>query len=81
MKLVPCPLNGWRPASEFSYGGPVEEMPDPQQCSDEAWMEYVFSHEGAPGVKQEWWYHIASGTWFVAERDTVADKFIRSYLP
>ncbi|MFA9461215.1 sarcosine oxidase subunit delta [Thiohalorhabdus methylotrophus] len=81
MKLVPCPLNGWRPASEFAYGGPVEEMPDPQQCTDEEWMHYVYGHDGAPGVQKEWWYHNASGTWFVAERDTAADKFIRSYLP
>ncbi|MEO8039418.1 MAG: sarcosine oxidase subunit delta, partial [Betaproteobacteria bacterium] len=34
-----------------------------------------------PGVKVEWWYHIASGTWFLAERDTLADRVLRSWLP
>ena len=35
---------------------------------------------GEPGVKKEWWYHIASGTWFIAERDTLKDDFVRTYL-
>jgi len=31
-------------------------------------------------VKKEWWYHIASGVWFVAERDTLKDEFLTTYL-
>ncbi len=25
-------------------------------------------------------YHVASGTWFIAERDNVTDEFVRTYL-
>jgi sarcosine oxidase subunit delta len=40
----------------------------------------VFNRDGVPGIKREWWYHIASGVWFIAERDTVTDRVLRTYL-
>ena len=67
--------------SEFAYWGEVREMPDPQQASDEAWADYVFNRNGAPGVKKEWWCHTPSGVWFIVERDTAADRVLRTYLP
>lgn len=80
MKLLTCPLNGPRPISEFAYGGELRPMPDPDTSTDQAWAEYVFHRSGAAAVKREWWYHIASGTWFIAERDTAADRVLRTYL-
>jgi sarcosine oxidase subunit delta len=79
MKLVPCPLNGLRPADEFIYGGEVRHMPDPAQCTDADWARYLFHRSGAPGVKREWWCHAPSGYWFIAERDTTTDEILRSY--
>jgi sarcosine oxidase subunit delta len=55
-------------------------MPDPNGSSDKEWADYVFHRSGEPGVKQEWWYHLASGTWFIAERDTLKDEIVRTYL-
>jgi sarcosine oxidase subunit delta len=81
MKIIPCPVNGARPLQEFAFGGEVRPMPDPSACTDEAWADYVFHREGQPGVRSEWWYHLASGTWFIAERDTLKDEFLRAYLP
>jgi len=80
MKILTCPVNGPRPVSEFVYGGEVRPMPDPS-CSDAQWADYVFNRSGIPGVKIEWWYHSASGTWFLAERDVVADRVLRTWLP
>jgi sarcosine oxidase subunit delta len=80
MKLLKCPINGLRPLQEFAFGGEVREMPDPGTAGDKAWAAYVFHRAGEPGVKKEWWYHLASGTWFIAERDTLKDEFIRTYL-
>lgn len=80
MKLITCPVNGSRPASEFAYGGELREMPDPQACSDAQWADYVYNRNGAAGIKREWWCHLPSSTWFVAERDTAADRVLRSYL-
>jgi len=80
VKLLHCPINGPRPVSEFAFGGEVREMPDPVTCSDLQWSDYVFNRNGAPGVKKEWWYHLASGVWFIAERDTTADRVLRTYL-
>ncbi len=79
MKLMTCPLNGPRPISEFAYGGELRAMPDPGTCSDSQWASYVFDRNGSPGVKHEWWCHIASGYWFIAERDTLRDQVLRTF--
>jgi len=79
MKLIPCPLNGLRPADEFVYGGEVRGMPDPAAADDKRWSEYVFHRSGIPSVKREWWYHLPSGYWFVLERDTATDQVLRTW--
>lgn len=80
MKQILCPVNGLRPLQEFQYGGALRDRPDPDTCSDEAWADYVFNRAGAPGVQREWWCHVPSAVWFVAERDTLNDVFLRTYL-
>lgn len=79
MKIMSCPINGSRPISEFVYGGEIRSMPDPQ-VDDLTWADYVFNRNGAPGIKQEWWCHIPSNTWFIAERDTQKAEILRTYL-
>jgi sarcosine oxidase subunit delta len=79
MKQLLCPLNGLRPVSEFDYGGEVRTMPDPDTCTDVQWSDYVFNRSGIAGVKREWWCHIASGFWFIAERDTGNDTVTATY--
>ncbi len=80
MKLMHCPINGWRPIQEFSYGGTFRPMPPPPNCTDQQWANYVFNRDGAAGIKKEWWYHLASGVWFIAERNTLTDEILRTYL-
>ena len=80
MKTLTCPINGPRPLQEFTFGGELRSMPEPSQSSNEEWADYIFNRNGAPGVQQEWWYHIASSTWFIAERNTATDEVIRTYL-
>jgi sarcosine oxidase subunit delta len=81
MKILHCPLNGPRPVSEFAYGGEVRSMPDPAVCSDAEWADYVFNRSGVPGIKREWWCHLASGYWFIAERDTTRDVVVATFAP
>lgn len=80
MKVMTCPINGPRPVSEFAHGGELRDMPDPASATDLEWAGYVFNRTGVSGVKREWWCHIPSGVWFVAERDTAIDMVIRTYL-
>ena len=80
MKILPCPVNGPRPIQEFAFGGEVRTMSDPSDLTDEEWADYVFHRAGEPALKREWWFHIASGTWFIAERDNVTDEIVRTYL-
>jgi len=79
MKILSCPLNGPRPVSEFAYGGELRTASNPDRCSDEEWSRYVFNRSGSPGVKYEWWCHIASGFWFIVLRDTLRDVVIATY--
>src|SRR5947207_16018441 len=80
MKILTCPINGPRPLQEFVYGGVIRPMPDANTSSDKQWAEYVFNRAGEPGVHREWWYHAASGTWFIAGRDHLKDEILRTYL-
>ncbi len=79
MKIMNCPLNGPRNISEFVYGGEVKDMPDPAQCSDREWAEYVFYADNPIGFVTEWWLHAPSGYWFIAERHTYTDEIRRTY--
>jgi sarcosine oxidase, subunit delta len=80
MKLLTCPINGTRPISEFVYGGEYRDMPNPDTCTDKVWSAYVFNRNNVPGIKKEWWFHSPSGTWFIAERNTVTDEVVSTYL-
>ena len=79
MKIMPCPLNGPRNISEFVCGGEVLDEPDPNRCSDVEWAHHVFMENNTAGVVREWWYHVATAYWFIAERNTVTDEILRAY--
>ncbi len=53
--------------------------PDASACTDAQWADYVFMSENQAGVVREWWCHVASGYWFIAERNTVTDEIERTY--
>ena len=80
MKLMRCPINGLRPPAGIFLRGELRSCPTRDRDRCKQWADYVFNRDGEPGVKREWWYHLASGTWFVAERDTQKDIFIKTYL-
>lgn len=80
MKIMTCPINGKRPVSEFYYWGAIRPIPNPDEATDEEWAAYVFNRAGAPGIKKEWWCHTPSNTWFIAERNTLTDEIIKTYL-
>ena len=78
MKLMPCPLNGPRNISEFVCGGEVAPAPAADATSA-AWAEHVFLHDNPAGVVREWWQHVPTSYWFIAERDTRTDEILRAY--
>ena len=79
MKLMHCPLNGWRGVDEFAYGGEFREMPDPQACDDGAWSAYIFLRDNRRGPTAEWWCHLPSAFWFVAQRDTGSGEVLHTW--
>jgi len=81
MKIMHCPLNGPRNITEFICGGEVYLEPDSQTCSDEEWAAYLFLRDNPAGLMREWWMHVPTAFWFVAERDTRTDEIVRTYPP
>ncbi len=79
MKIMNCPLNGPRNISEFASFGEVSQMPDPNTTSDADWAEYIWFSNNAAGVVREWWCHLATNYWFIAERHTVTDEILKTY--
>jgi sarcosine oxidase subunit delta len=79
MKIMNCPLNGPRNISEFVWGGEVKEMPAGAEVSPRDWADYVFIENNAAGVVREWWCHLPTSFWFIAERNTVTEEIIRTY--
>jgi sarcosine oxidase subunit delta len=79
MKVMNCPLNGPRNISEFVWGGEVKPMPDDSKLSDREWAEYVFLENNRAGVVREWWCHVPTSFWFIAERNTVTDEILKTY--
>ena len=79
MKTLACPLNGVRDISEFVYGGEFHPEPDRRDSSATEWAEFVFFHDNPAGVVTEWWCHIPSSYWFLADRDTRSDEVLRTY--
>ena len=79
MKIMHCPLNGPRNISEFAYGDEVVQEPDPSRASQAEWADYVFLDDNPAGVVREWWYHVATAYWFIAERDRASDEILRTY--
>jgi sarcosine oxidase subunit delta len=79
--LVPCPNCGPRQFTEFSYGGETNARPDPS-ATVEKLADYLFLRRNAAGPQQEWWYHREGcRSWFLAQRDTVTNRFVAGYWP
>ena len=64
---------------EFHYGGEWRPHDEPAPDDDAAWARQLFDRQGIPAVRREWWYHLPSGYWFIAERHTATGEFVRSY--
>ena len=79
MKIMNCPLNGPRNISEFVWGGEVKPLPDETKLSDREWAEYVFLENNTAGVVREWWSHVPTSFWFIAERNTITDEIVKTY--
>ena len=80
MKIMPCPLNGPCNIQEFICGGEVLVPPDPDRATSAEWIDYLFMRDNAAGVVREWWYHVPTSFWFIADRNTVTDEIVRTFL-
>lgn len=79
MLTIHCPFCGPRNETEFSYGGPAAaRRPDnPQDISDEAWVEILTVVPNPMGpVREKWWHGRGCGQWMVLSRDTVTHEII-----
>jgi len=82
MLILPCPNCGPRNAGEFRFGGEkTPRPPQPEAQTDDEWAAYLYMRPNARGVQTEWWYHRhGCGLWFYAERNTLTNEVLRTYL-
>lgn len=78
MKQLECPVNGLRDISEFQYLGPRRST---RSDDPDTVVAHVFFAENPLGPMVEWWRHRPSNTVFLAERHTVTDQVLRTWLP
>jgi sarcosine oxidase subunit delta len=78
MKLLTCPMNGIRNIDEFQCFGPVRLSPDPDSMSDSDWARYLFCVDNRKGLVIEWWRHVPSNYFFLAERDLISNQILRT---
>ena len=80
MKILDCPSTVRGRCRSFTSAAKCATMPDPSGSDDDQWADYVFNRRGEPGIKREWWYHVPSGTWFIAERDNRPIEFCAPFF-
>lgn len=75
--IFPCPDIGPRPRSEFRWGGYVKQKAGAEAAPE--WRQQLWLGEPS-GAMREWWFHVPSERWYVAERDVASEAFI-SFAP
>jgi sarcosine oxidase, subunit delta len=83
MLLIRCPYCEVElPELEFSYAGEahISRPSDPATLTDEEWGAHLYFRSNLRGDHQERWRHQhGCGRYFNAVRDTVSDRFLRTY--
>lgn len=82
MILIPCPHCGPRNSNEFTSTGEVKPRPDAAGVTPAEWRRYLYLKHNPAGLTTEQWRHSSGcGKFFVAERHTVTNEVVRTYLP
>jgi sarcosine oxidase subunit delta len=81
MKILICPMNGPRNINEFQSFGPLRANPDPDATSDQDWARHLFRANNSRGTLVEWWRHVPSNYFFLAERNATTNEVIRTFDP
>ena len=79
MLLITCPFCGPRNETEFVHGGPLKitRPRDPDQLSNQEWVEYLTVPQNPIGpVEERWWHLRGCGKWLTITRDTLTHDII-----
>ncbi|AMM83868.1 sarcosine oxidase subunit delta [Martelella sp. AD-3] len=83
MLLIHCPYCGEaRSELEFAAAGEahIARPENIAEISDEAFADYFFMRANPKGIHYERWRHVhGCGRFFNAVRDTVSDRFLKTY--
>jgi sarcosine oxidase subunit delta len=77
MKIMHCPLNGPRNITEFICAGELKSSA-PANADAREQARSIYLERNRAGVVCEWWMHVPSAYWFIAERDTRSDEIVRT---
>ena len=82
MLLIPCPICGERPETEFRYGGEahIARAEQPAGLDDHQWVDFLYHRTNPRGLHFERWRHIhGCGRFFNCVRDTASDRIVATY--
>ena len=54
-------------------------MPEPAETGDDDWAAFIWFANNTAGVVREWWCHLPTNYWFIAERHTITDEILKTY--
>ncbi|MEX2495628.1 MAG: sarcosine oxidase subunit delta [Woeseia sp.] len=77
MIYINCPHCGERNESEFVYGGNADRPrpADPDELSDAAWCDYIYTVPNIKGWAREFWWHVhGCNRWITLLRDSRTDE-------
>ena len=81
MKIMNCPLNGPAQHLRVRLGRRGEADAGSRRRRGRDWARLRVPREQHAGVVREWWCHVPTNFWFIAERNTVTDEIIRDLSP
>lgn len=82
MLIIPCPICGPRPESEFTYAGEahIARPPDPAAVDEASWTGFLHDRTNPKGEHAERWRHThGCARYFNAVRNTMTDRFVTTY--
>jgi sarcosine oxidase subunit delta len=74
--VIPCPLCGERPYTEFHYGGDASKRrPALGGAELRAWHDYLFLFDNPKGPHREYWqHHQGCRQWLLVVRNTATNE-------
>ena len=83
MFLIKCPWCGERAETEFTYKGDANiKRPDPQNSTDDEWLNHIYFRKNPKGTHNEFWQHTSGcRQFFKVQRNLITHEILATGKP